>query len=188
MIKLISAIRARALRRLLRDREGGALVEFGLILPALLLVSFGAIEFTITMFDYHRLGEAARRGARQAIISAPVAKLETLQAAGTITCTKKSSLSCGSATMQTSASANFNAILSAVQEIAPGVAAANVTISYSWSGIGDLSTPGGIKPVVTVELADVTHQFTLLSIVPALDGIVLPSFSTSVVANAYTPS
>jgi hypothetical protein len=131
MSKLISAIRARALRRLLRDREGGALVEFGLILPALLLVSFGAIEFTITMFDYHRLGEAARRGARQAIISAPVAKLETLQAAGTITCTKKSSLSCGSATMQTSASANFNAILSAVQEIAPGVAAANVTISYS---------------------------------------------------------
>lgn len=188
MNKLTSAIRTRALalRRLLRDSGGGALVEFGLILPTLLLVSFGAIEFTITMFDYHRMGEAARRGARQAIISPPVARLETLQAVGTITCTKTSSISCGAALLHASASANFTAILSAIQEIAPGVAGSNVTISYSWSGIGDLTTPGGIKPVVTVELANVTHQFTLLSILPALDHVVLPSFSTSVVANAYT--
>ena len=50
----------------------------------------------------------------------------------------------------------------------------------------DLSTPGGIKPLVTVKLTNVTHQFTLLSIIPTLDHIVLPSFSTSVVANAYT--
>jgi Flp pilus assembly protein TadG len=188
MSRLISAIRARTLRRLLRDSGGGALVEFGLILPTLLLVSFGAIEFTITMFDYHRLGEAARRGARQAIMSPPVAKLDTLQAMGTITCTNTGSLSCGSATKHTTAAANFTAVLSAIQEIAPGVGASNVAISYAWSGIGDLSTPGGIKPVVTVQLTGVTHQFTLLSIIPALDNIVLPSFSTSVVANAYTTS
>ena len=188
MSRHISDIRARALRRLAGDSDGGALVEFGLILPVLLLVTFGAIEFTITMFDYHRLGEAARRGARQAIMSAPVAKLETLQAAGTITCTNKSGLSCGTATLHTTAAANFTAVLAAVQEIAPTVAAANLTVSYTWSAIGDLSTPGGIKPVVTVQLADVTHQFTMLSIVPGLDQIALPSFSTSVVANAYTGS
>jgi Flp pilus assembly protein TadG len=187
MSRLTSAI-SRRVARLLRDSAGGALVEFGLILPTLLLVSFGAIEFTITMFDYHRLGEAARRGARQAIISPPVAKLETLQAAGTITCTNKSGINCGSATLHATASANFGAVVSAIREIAPGIAASNVTISYNWSGIGDLTTPGGIKPVVTVQLADVTHQFTVLSILPALDHIVLPSFSTSVVANAYTSS
>ena len=188
MSRLTSAIRALALRKLLRDSGGGALVEFGLILPTLLLVSFGAIEFTITMFDYHRLGEAARRGARQAIMTAPVAKLDTLQAMGTITCSKPTTtLSCGSATKHDNAAANFTAILTAMQEIVPTVAASNVTISYTWSGIGDLSTPGGIKPVVTVELTGVTHQFTLLSIIPALDHIVLPSFTTSVVANAYTP-
>ena len=39
------------LRRCLREADGSALVEFGLILPVLLLVSFGAIEFTITMSD-----------------------------------------------------------------------------------------------------------------------------------------
>ena len=59
-----------------------------------------------------------------------------------------------------------------------------MTISYTWSGIGDLSTPGGIKPVVTVQLTGVTHQFVLLSIIPALDHIVLPSFATSVVASS----
>jgi Flp pilus assembly protein TadG len=186
MNRLISAIKTGVLRRLVHDCRGGALVEFALILPTLLIVSFGAIEFTITMFDYHRLGEAARRGARQAIMSPPVAKLETLQATGTITCTNKGSLSCGGATTHATAAANFNAVLSAIQEIAPGIAASNVTISYTWSGIGDLSTPGGIKPVVTVALTGVTHQFTLLSILPALDHIVLPSFTTSVVANAYT--
>ncbi len=174
------------LRRLLRDSGGNALVEFGLILPTLLLVTFGAIEFTITMFDYHRLGEAARRGAREAIMTAPVAKLETLEATGTITCTNTGSISCGATTKHSTAAANFSAILTAIQEIAPGVAASNVRISYTWSGIGDLTTPGGIKPVVTVELTNVTHEFTLLSIIPALDHIVLPSFTTSVVANAYT--
>ena len=184
MSRHISATRiGRALRRLLRDSAGAALVEFGLILPVLLLVSFGAIEFTITMFDYHRLGEAARRGARQAIISPPVARLETLEASGTITCAKAGTVSCGSATVL--ASGNFDAIVAAIQEIAPSVTAANLTVSYGWSGIGDLSTPGGIKPLVTVRLSNVTHQFTLLSILPALDYIVLPSFSTSVVANAY---
>lgn len=184
MNKLMSAIRkAGALRRLFHDSGGAALVEFGLILPVLLLVSFGAIEFTITMFDYHRLGEAARRGARQAIISAPVARLETLQTVGTITCYKTSSVSCGTATVL--ASANFDAIVSAIREIAPAVGATNLTISYAWSGIGDLSTPGGIKPMVTIRLTNVTHQFTMLSILPALDHIVLPSFSTSVIANAY---
>jgi Flp pilus assembly protein TadG len=174
-------------RRLLRDSGGGALVEFGLILPTLLLVSFGAIEFTITMFDYHRLGEAARRGARQAIMSPPVAKLDTLQAAGTITCNKAPTLACGAATLQTGAATNFNTVLSAIQEMAPAVDGTNVTISYTWSGIGDLSTPGGIKPVVSVQLTGVTHQFTLLSIIPSLDHIVMPSFTTSVIANAYTP-
>lgn len=186
MSRHISASSTGMLRRLLRDSGGNALVEFGLILPTLLLVTFGAIEFTITMFDYHRLGEAARRGAREAIMTAPVAKLETLEATGTITCTNTGSISCGAATKHSTASANFNAILAAIQEIAPGVTASNVTISYTWSGIGDLTTPGGIKPVVTVELTNVTHEFTLLSIIPALDHIVLPSFTTSVVANAYT--
>ena len=175
---------AGALRRLLRNGDGSALVEFGLILPVLLLVSFGAIEFTITMFDYHRLGEAARRGARQAIISPPVARLETLQAVGTITCAKSGTVSCGDATILSSS--NFDAVVTAIQEMAPAVTPENVTVTYRWSGIGDLSTPGGIKPLVTVQLSNVTHQFTVLSIVPALDHIVLPSFSTSVVANAYT--
>ena len=67
-------------------------------------------------------------------------------------------------------------------------AAGAIVDGNTWSAIGDLSTPGGIKPVVTVQLADVTHQFTMLSIVPGLDQIALPSFSTSVVANAYTGS
>ena len=177
----------RTLGRLIGASEGGALVEFGLILPVLLLTTFGAIEFTLAMFDYHRMGEAARRGARVAIINPPVAKLDNLPTLGTITCSKvTSSVSCGTGVTMLNA-ANFTAVVSAIQEVAPSVQAANVNVTYSWSEIGDLSTPGGIKPLVTVQLSNVNHQFAMLSFIPSLDHIVLPSFSTSVVANAYTP-
>src|SRR5918912_3790228 len=111
MSKLISATDVVCrLRRLLGEVDGSALVEFGLILPVLRLGSFVAIEFTITMFDYHQLGEAARRGARAAIINPPVAKLETLQTAGTIVCTDNGSVSCGSPPVLSST--NFTAVLS----------------------------------------------------------------------------
>ena len=188
MSKRISATSlGRSLGRLFGATEGAALVEFGLILPVLLLTTFGAIEFTLAMFDYHQLGEAARRGARVAIINPPVAKLDNLPTLGTITCSKATStVSCGSGVTMLNA-ANFTSVVSAIQEMAPSVKASNVVITYRWSEIGDLSTPGGIKPLVTVQLSNVNHQFAMLSFVPSLDHIVLPSFSTSVVANAYTP-
>lgn len=54
--------------RYVRDRRGQALVEFALILPAFLLLVVGMIEFGAVMHDYITVAEAARAGARLAIL------------------------------------------------------------------------------------------------------------------------
>ena len=55
-------------RRPDRNRRGGALVEAALVLPVLLLLTFGLIEFGHFVFTKHTLQGAARHGVRTAIL------------------------------------------------------------------------------------------------------------------------
>ncbi|HXF50071.1 MAG TPA: TadE family protein [Dehalococcoidia bacterium] len=53
------------------SREGGqSLVEFALVLPVLLIVVFGIIDFAMGMRSYVALANATREGARYAAIGA----------------------------------------------------------------------------------------------------------------------
>lgn len=47
-------------------RRGVAALEFAMILPVLLVMTLGALEGGLLLFDYHRLSEATRRGLREA--------------------------------------------------------------------------------------------------------------------------
>jgi Flp pilus assembly protein TadG len=47
---------------------GGAMVEFAIVLPLLLLLVFGMIEFSILMYDKAMITNASREGARFAIL------------------------------------------------------------------------------------------------------------------------
>lgn len=54
-----------------REREGGqSLVEFAAVLPLLLIVVFGIIDFAMGMRSYVALANATREGARYAAIGA----------------------------------------------------------------------------------------------------------------------
>ncbi|MFN0155428.1 MAG: TadE/TadG family type IV pilus assembly protein, partial [Gaiella sp.] len=59
----------KVIRRNDRNEEGQAMVEFALIIPALLLVVFGIIQFGILFNNYLTLTDAVRVGARQAAVS-----------------------------------------------------------------------------------------------------------------------
>jgi len=48
----------------MHGRSGQAIVEFALVLPVLVLMLFGAIEFGRAYYDLHLLANAARAGAR----------------------------------------------------------------------------------------------------------------------------
>ena len=52
----------------LRREKGAALVEYALIAPLLFLLLFGIIEFSILVFSYNTIANAAREGARYGII------------------------------------------------------------------------------------------------------------------------
>ena len=55
-------------RNFVKDQNGVVLVEFGLILPFLLLFIFGTIEFSLLLFNQHIITNACREGARAGII------------------------------------------------------------------------------------------------------------------------
>jgi len=60
---------AMKLTRRRRNEEGQALIEFALVLPLLLLLVFGIIQFGILFNNYITLTDAVRAGARQAAVS-----------------------------------------------------------------------------------------------------------------------
>lgn len=54
--------------KILFNRRGATLVEFALILPLLIILIFGIIEFGLIMYDQQVITNAAREGARYGIV------------------------------------------------------------------------------------------------------------------------
>jgi Flp pilus assembly pilin Flp len=59
--------------RLVRDEDGGPLVEVAIILPILILFLFGGIDFMNALYQWNAAAKAAEIGARIAAVSDPIA-------------------------------------------------------------------------------------------------------------------
>lgn len=68
----------RRLRRLRRDERGQALVEFALVLPILLLLVLGIIDFGRAWNLHQTITDAAREGARRAVVYDPAVTQDTV--------------------------------------------------------------------------------------------------------------
>jgi len=68
-------------RQIIKEQNGGSAVEFALVLPVLLLLVFGIIEWSLYMFNSHVITNASREGARKGIVAAsprvPLSDIET---------------------------------------------------------------------------------------------------------------
>ena len=53
---------------IMRDENGGSLIEFAIIAPLLFVILFGIIEFGVLLFDKAMLTNASREGARAGIV------------------------------------------------------------------------------------------------------------------------
>jgi len=54
---------------IIKNHNGAAAVEFAILLPVLILVLFGIIEFSLVLFNKHIITNASREGARAGIVS-----------------------------------------------------------------------------------------------------------------------
>ncbi len=165
------------LRRLARDRRGAAAVEFALISPVLFLLTLGMIEVGMILLEWHRVGEAARGGARQILIGDPIAELASLSTTG-ITCAgaDNGSVTCTGA--QKSSSNAFADALAVMQDIAPNLEGSNVTIAYTDSVV--TSIDGLITPVLSLSVTNYQYTFFFLQTVPGIGStMTLPAFTTS---------
>jgi Flp pilus assembly protein TadG len=59
-----------------RSRRGAALVEFALVLPILLMLFLGIVEFGVMMMHQLTLVQVAREGSRQASLGRPLAQIQ----------------------------------------------------------------------------------------------------------------
>jgi len=59
--------------RLIRDEDGGPLVEVAIILPILITFLFGGVDFMNALYQWNAAAKAAEIGARIAAVSDPVA-------------------------------------------------------------------------------------------------------------------
>jgi Flp pilus assembly protein TadG len=58
-------------RRIWKDRDGQALVEFAIVLPILLLLLLGMMEFGLLLYNQQVITNASREGARFGIVVRP---------------------------------------------------------------------------------------------------------------------
>ncbi len=170
----------RGLARLARARRGAAAVEFAFIVPLVIVFTVGLLEFGLILFEHHRAGEATRRGLRTALLNPPLASLANLDN-GPVTCEAGGgNLACDGGALEPGAETTFEAMVETMTAIMPDVAAANVRITYTESGLDGPAKPGVVTPVVSVALQNVTHTFFALSIIPGFPAeMTFPEFSSS---------
>ncbi|MSP67122.1 MAG: hypothetical protein EXQ96_03285 [Alphaproteobacteria bacterium] len=167
MNKSSSASSGAALAGLIGCRAGSALISFAVAMPVFLGLGVAVVEMSVLTFDYHRAGEAVRRGARAAAMVPALTSLAALGPGQSVECHgTDTGLDC--AGTSSVVPADFTTILTTMQAIHPGIQRQNVTIEYRHSGIGDMEQPGGMRPIVTVGLRDLRHAFLLPGAVPGL--------------------
>lgn len=137
-----------------RSQRGTTMVEMAIAVVFFFMLVFGIIEFALGYFSWARINEAARDGARYAIVNNPVTDISGLVCPGDsveVACT----------------SAECSDLLDVVHRVAPFATGDQVFVRYACGDAGNPARPAEMMiPEVTVELRGVEHEF----IVPVLLG------------------
>src|SRR4051812_25144209 len=113
-----------------RRRRGNAVVEAALVLPILLALAFGTIEFGHFFYCKHTFQGAARDGARVAILSSSTNTSVTTAVANTMTAAGFTSAQYSVAITNTS-----NVAIADIRTATTGTAV-KVNVSATWGTIG----------------------------------------------------
>ena len=152
-------------RALLADAAGSSSAEFALVLPAVLLFLFGIIDVGRFAWSLNQVEKATQIGARHAVVTDMVAsgfnsadfaeacggdlnvgdRIECTDAFPPVTCDSSGCScaggDCGAVDASEFDDEAFQAILQRMRRIAPYIAASNLTVTYSPSGLGFYGDP-----------------------------------------------
>jgi len=151
-------------------QRGAAMVEMAIVIPVFLALVFAIIEFSLVIFDWSRVIESSRAGARYAIVNN--AECTGVTGAGGMVCPGSSPVSCHPL-------ATSGLLVEMKRILSPdAIAGENVLVTYACTTAGFTERPTPVLQV-TVEVSNVEHHF----IVPGLIGmdatITMPDQSTT---------
>ncbi|HKJ72314.1 MAG TPA: TadE family protein [Gammaproteobacteria bacterium] len=146
---------------------GAATVELAVGLLVFLMLILGVVEFGYALFDWARVAEATRAGARTAIVSDPDTDLSSLYTG------------CDDPTPPAPVEAEpSDRVFATMQRIFPRLERDQVLVTYACSGTGAEERPRPIL-TVTVETQGVLHTLITPQLL-GLDGTwTLPAFSST---------
>jgi Flp pilus assembly protein TadG len=126
-----------------RRRSGSAVLDMALVLPILLSLSFGTVEFGYYLYVKHNLQAAAREGARAAIVPSAVTSDVTTAVQNMMTAAGLGSSG------YTTAITDTNGATISVSTASAGTAI-KVTVQCSWGTVGvrPLGIISASKPVI----------------------------------------
>jgi hypothetical protein len=183
--------------RLIRDIRGNAIIEFSLVIGLFLLVTLGMVDLSFAFAQWNSVSKSAQMLARLAAVSDPVSSdLQTLTGleGGALPGDPMPSFErvCSGATLTctggTYDAAAMNDIISRanMDKMYPRVTPANVTIRYTYTGLGFAGRPGvagrsgGPVPTITVRLTGLNFNFFFLNGLLGFGPIQIPPMTTTV--------
>jgi hypothetical protein len=191
------------------DQSGATMVETTIVMPLLLTLLLGFVDFGYAFYQWNAANKAVQMGARLAQISTPVASGLSLEAktpsdttlvgsavpantynyictantAGTVSCVCGTGSTCQSLTAsQTSFDLIYtgNGGRAGMQKFLPNLKKSEVRIQYQASGLGYWTRPNGPVPTITVSITNHPFQFFFLGGLLGFGNITMPSMLSTV--------
>lgn len=177
------------LRRLAKDLAGATLVEMALVLPMLLVLTFGLVEFGVALWQYNSAEKATADAARYVATHGPLVAglndciVATDAAAGT-SCSEvgANGAPAGSWTGDSCAApcqaAVMAEVVQRVQALAPFVEPQNVEVELRGSNFGYVGR-GAPVPMITVRLVDLQYDFVAIDDLLGFGAVDMPGFDAT---------